>query len=46
MDALESITQLHTKKAASTMMFKLVHCQANFINNVQWTKKMVTQVHI
>jgi hypothetical protein len=28
------------------MVFKLVQCQANFINNVKWTKTPVTQVNM
>jgi hypothetical protein len=47
MDVLKSISQLHAKKkVASTMMFKLVRCQANFINNVKLTKTVVKQVNM
>jgi hypothetical protein len=47
LDALESKSQLQTKKkTASTMMFKLVEFQANFFNNIKWTKTLITQVNI
>ena len=46
MDALESTSQLQTKKkAASTMLFKFAHFHAIFANDVKWAKKLDTQVY-
>jgi hypothetical protein len=40
------ITIATKMKVASTMMLKLVKCQANFINNVKWTKTLLTQMNM